>query len=84
VVIANAVPLDAQIDPQLHERALAGGLAAAAEQRITGKAVTPFLLDYFRGATGGASLGVNRRIVLDNARVAARIAVALAGRRSSL
>jgi pseudouridylate synthase len=52
-------------------------LWAAGEQGIRCKAVTPFLLDYFRVHTGGASLRVNLELVRANARLAARIAAAL-------
>src|SRR5437588_6837374 len=59
VVIANPVALADQLDPDLHTRVLNDGLAAVREQGIRGKAITPFLLDYFRVHTGGASLQVN-------------------------
>jgi pseudouridine-5'-phosphate glycosidase len=45
---------------------------------VSGKAVTPFLLAHFHNATGGQSLAVNVRIILRNAALAARIAVASA------
>ena len=44
---------------------------------MRGKDVTPFLLDRFAAETEGKSLLVNRRIILRNASLAARIAVAL-------
>jgi pseudouridine-5'-phosphate glycosidase len=78
VVVANPLPVDEQLDPELHERVLREGLAAAREQGIAGKDVTPFLLDRFHRETGGASLEANIRLVLRNATLAARIAVALA------
>jgi pseudouridine-5'-phosphate glycosidase len=78
VVLANPVPAAEQLDPDLHRRTLDSGLAAAAQAGVTGKAVTPFLLDHFRRETGGDSLRVNSRLILSNARLAARIAVALA------
>jgi pseudouridine-5'-phosphate glycosidase len=53
------------------------GLWAVGERHIRGKAVTPFLLDYFREHTGGASLRVNLVLVKANARLATKIAVAL-------
>src|SRR5947209_4636812 len=59
VVIANPVRPEDQLDPDLHARVLAEGLAAIREQRIRGKAITPFLLDFFRTHTAGASLEVN-------------------------
>lgn len=77
VVIANPVATSDQLDPDLHWRVLNDGLAAVREQRIRGKAVTPFLLEYFRIHTGGASLQVNLNLVKANARLAAQIAAAL-------
>jgi pseudouridine-5'-phosphate glycosidase len=77
IVIANPIPLADQLDPALHERVLTAGLAAAQARGLRGKGVTPFLLDYFRAETGGASVKVNLQLVRNNARLAARIAGAL-------
>lgn len=78
LVLSNALPPDEQLDPELHDRTLAEGLARLAAEGITGKAVTPFLLSHFHSATGGRSLAVNVRVILRNAALAARIAVAFA------
>jgi pseudouridine-5'-phosphate glycosidase len=75
-VVANPLPPDEQLDPQLHDRVLAEGLRRLRAEGIAGKAVTPFLLDHLNAATGGASLRVNIRLVLRNAELAARIASA--------
>ena len=48
---------------------------------IRGKDMTPFLLEHFHRETKGASLAANVRIILRNAALAARIAVAFAGAR---
>jgi pseudouridine-5'-phosphate glycosidase len=77
VVVAHPLPPDEQLDPDLHERALASGLAAAERDSISGKDVTPFLLEHFHRETGGASLEANVRLVVRNAELAARIASAL-------
>jgi pseudouridine-5'-phosphate glycosidase len=76
IVVANPLEVEEQLDPELHDRVLAAGLAAAAERRVTGKDMTPFLLDWFHRETGGASLEVNVRLVRRNAALAARIAAA--------
>lgn len=76
LVLANPLPTDQQLDPALHDRTLATGLNLLAEQNITGKAVTPFLLGHFHASTEGRSLAVNIRIILRNAALAAQIAVA--------
>ncbi|AVT30609.1 MULTISPECIES: pseudouridine-5'-phosphate glycosidase [unclassified Plantactinospora] len=80
LIVANPLPTDEQLDPALHDRTLADGLARLAAGGVTGKAVTPFLLAHFHSATEGASLAVNVRIILRNAALAARIAVAAADR----
>lgn len=79
VAVANPLPVDQQLDPQLHERALNDAIAAADEAGVRGKAVTPFLLDHIQRATEGASLEANIRAVTGNVDVAAQIAIALAG-----
>lgn len=53
-------------------------LARATKNGITGKAVTPYLLSEILDITKGESLKANIALVENNARLAARIAVALA------
>ena len=48
-----------------------------ATRGVTGKAITPFLLDCVRKATGGRSLIANRALIVANARLAAEVAAAL-------
>jgi pseudouridine-5'-phosphate glycosidase len=79
IVVANPLPADQQLDPALHDRVLAEGLAAAEAAGVAGRDVTPFLLDRFHRGTGGASLEANVRLVLRNAALAGRIAVAATG-----
>jgi pseudouridylate synthase len=78
VVVANPLPPDEQLDPALHDRVLAEGFAAAERAGISGKDVTPFLLDFLSRESGGESLEANVRLVVRNAALAARIAVELA------
>jgi pseudouridine-5'-phosphate glycosidase len=80
VVVSNPLPLDEQLDPALHDRVLAEGLAGLDRDGITGKAVTPYLLAHFHEATEGASLEVNIQVILRNAALAGQIAVAHAAR----
>ena len=76
VVVANPLPVGEQLDPALHDRVVAEGLAAAATAGVSGKEITPFLLDFLQRETGGASLEANVRLVERNASLAAEIAVA--------
>jgi len=78
VVLANPLPTALQLDLQLHDQTLAAGLELLRTQGITGKDVTPKLLEFFHNATHGASLRVNVDLVLSNATLAGQIAVALA------
>jgi pseudouridylate synthase len=77
LVVANPLPPDQQLDPALHDRVLAAGLAAAESAGVTGKDATPFLLDFLARETGGKSLEANVRLVIRNAGLAARIAAEL-------
>ncbi|WP_410812424.1 pseudouridine-5'-phosphate glycosidase [Micromonospora sp. 067-2] len=84
LIVANPLPIDEQLDPELHDRTLAEGLARLDRDGVTGKAVTPYLLAHFHSATEGASLTVNVRIILRNATLAAQIAVAAAARSTAV
>jgi pseudouridylate synthase len=78
LLVANPLPPQDALDQQLHDWTLDRGMAASAAAGVTGKDVTPFLLDWFHRETGGASLTANIRIILNNASLAAQIAVAAA------
>jgi pseudouridine-5'-phosphate glycosidase len=78
IVVANPLPADQQVDPELHDLVLAEALAAAAAEGIRGGATTPFLLDRFHRDTRGATLEANVALVRRNAELAARIARAVA------
>jgi len=80
LVVANPVDLAQQLDPDEHERVLAEGLERARAAGVTGKAVTPFLLDHLHRATDGRSLEVNIAVARGNAAVAGAIAAAWAAR----
>jgi pseudouridylate synthase len=78
LVVANPLAPEEQLDPVLHDQALASGLALLRRDGITGKAVTPHLLAHFHEATGGRSLAANVHIILRNATLAAQVSAALA------
>jgi pseudouridine-5'-phosphate glycosidase len=74
MVLANPIAPSDELDRALHDRVLASGLAAADEVGVTGKDVTPFLLDWFHRETHGASLTANVALVRSNALLAAQVA----------
>jgi pseudouridine-5'-phosphate glycosidase len=76
LLVANPIGPGEQLDPAEHERVLAEGLDLAREQGVTGKAVTPFLLDHLHRATDGRSLEVNVAVARGNAAVAGAVAAA--------
>jgi pseudouridine-5'-phosphate glycosidase len=78
-VLAQPVPAADELDAGLHDRLLTGGLAELARRGVTGKDVTPALLEHFHAASGGASLRTNLALVRANAELAADVAVVLAG-----
>ncbi|MBY6200303.1 pseudouridine-5'-phosphate glycosidase [Maritalea mobilis] len=78
-LVANPIPLEAEIPADRLAPLIAQAQAEADAQGIAGKAVTPFLLQRLFELTEGQSLEANIALVLNNARLAARIARALLG-----
>ena len=76
VLVANPVPASAEIPAAELKAAINAALQQAEQKGVRGKAVTPFLLDYIRTDTSGRSLAANKALVLNNARLAAEIAMA--------
>lgn len=76
-LIANPVPEADEIPQSKLAPVIDAALHAAEAQGISGKAVTPFLLQQIFEATGGRSLATNIALVRNNARLAAGIAQAL-------
>jgi len=67
-------------DPSLDiEPILAEAVGRVRDQGIRGQAVTPAVLDLVHELSGGRSIEVNRRLIADNAGLAAEVAVAYAG-----
>ena len=71
MLVTNPIPQQYAMDKAVIDKAIDQALAESHEQGIHGKETTPFLL------TGGDSLESNIQLVLNNARVAAKTAVAL-------
>lgn len=76
-LVVNPIPAVDEISYHEISPAIERAIAEAAEQGITGKDVTPFLLERVLAATEGRSLEANIALVLNNARLAAEIAVAM-------
>ncbi len=78
LVVANPIPAAQEIPAAEIAGHIESALAEAAAQGIAGKAVTPFLLARLEQLTGGRSLEANVALVVNNAGLAAAIAVAYA------
>ncbi|MGW3961304.1 pseudouridine-5'-phosphate glycosidase [Amycolatopsis sp. NPDC005003] len=78
VLLANPIPEASEMDRELHDRLLAEGLALVEAQGVHGADVTPVLLEHFHTASGGVSIDANEALVLNNAKLATEVAVALA------
>lgn len=76
-LVANPIPPDAEIPADILAPIIAAAQADAAHFRITGKAVTPYLLQRIYEQTQGRSLTANVALVRNNARLAAKIALAM-------
>lgn len=75
VLIANPVPPQFEVSKEEMEVHILQALAAADENNVKGKQVTPFLLQYIAEHTKGESLEANISLILHNAKIGAGIAV---------
>jgi pseudouridine-5'-phosphate glycosidase len=78
LIIANPIPPEHAMPHERINAAIDQALSEAAAQGIQGKNITPFLLTRVVELTGGDSLQSNIALVLNNARLAAKVAVAYA------
>jgi pseudouridine-5'-phosphate glycosidase len=78
VVIANPIPVEFALDGGAIGDIIARAVEAADRESIGGKELTPYLLSRIEELTGGDSLQANIQLMLNNARVGADIASALA------
>lgn len=78
VVIANPVPVEAAMDRVVVDRLISKAISEADLQGISGKELTPYLLQRIEQLSGGESLDANIALMLNNARLGAEIAKARA------
>lgn len=77
VLIANPIPEEFALDPELIGRGIERALEEAKAQNIRGKRLTPFLLGRLEQLTDGKSVEANVALAENNARLAGELAVAL-------
>lgn len=73
-------PVSAGLEPDELADWLAAARAGAAEEGVTGRDATPYLLDALAHLSDGRSVEVNARLLRENAVLASEIAIALAPR----
>lgn len=77
MLVANPIPEQYAMDEERINSAIAEALAEADQKGVSGKKITPFLLDKVQKLTGGDSLESNIELVFNNAILASRIAAEL-------
>lgn len=77
LLVTVPVPFEFEVPATLLESALNEALDQAAQQLVTGRQLTPFLLSHMAQASRGATLDANIALLENNARVAGEIACAL-------
>lgn len=77
ILVGNPIPKEYEMPKAMADRAIDIAVKKAEENGIKGKQLTPFLLALVKEMTGGMSLDSNIQLVYNNARVAAKTAVAL-------
>ena len=74
MVVTNPIPEEYSIDSSKIANVINDALKEMKLKKVTGKRTTPFLLSKVAEKTGGDSLEANIQLVLNNARLAAKIA----------
>jgi pseudouridine-5'-phosphate glycosidase len=77
IVVANPIPKEFSLDRKYIDGIIKKALNKADEKNIKGKDITPFLLKEIGDITDGKSLDANIALVINNADLAAKIAVQL-------
>ncbi len=84
MLLVQPPPAEVALDAGDVERWIAEALEAARARGVRGGAVTPYLLSAVARASGGRTLAANIGLIVNNARTAARIAVARGRQRGTL
>lgn len=77
MLIACPIPEADEIPYEKMDKVIVQALSECREKGVTGKRITPFLLDRVKQLTDGNSLEANIRLVLNNADIGSKIAVEL-------
>jgi pseudouridine-5'-phosphate glycosidase len=78
VLIANPIAEEYDLGADVVNKAVLQAIEKAGQHGVRGKELTPFLLSEIKSITKGSSLESNIELVLSNAKLGAKIAVAMA------
>jgi pseudouridine-5'-phosphate glycosidase len=78
LILANPIPAESALDAAMIDARIMEAIRQAEQEGVSRKALTPFLLQRIFELTDGRSLEANIALVLNNAAVAAELAVAVA------
>ncbi|MEO0636274.1 MAG: pseudouridine-5'-phosphate glycosidase [Pseudomonadota bacterium] len=79
-VVVNPIDQADALDADVERKLIEDALSEAARQGVSGKASTPFVLGHVHAHSGGRTVKANVALVRSNARLAARLAVAMSDR----
>lgn len=77
MLVTNPIPEEYSMDKAVIDAAIDRAVSECRQKGIHGKETTPFLLARIKDLTGGDSLEANIALVLNNARLAARVAACM-------
>jgi pseudouridylate synthase len=75
ILLVQPPPAALALDAAEVDAWIVDGIAAAAAGDVRGSSVTPFVLSHIARASGGRALAANIGLIVNNARMAARVAV---------
>jgi pseudouridylate synthase len=81
ILIANPIPVAYEMDARIIQQAIQQAILESETQHIRGAQLTPFLLARVKTITGGDSLKSNIALIINNAKLAAKIAVSYHGQK---
>jgi len=76
ILLVVPPPEESALSKEVVDRAVAEALKDAEAKKITGQAVTPFLLEKVSKLTKGDSMKANLALLENNSRIAAQVAIA--------
>ncbi|MCY7346417.1 MAG: pseudouridine-5'-phosphate glycosidase [Pyrinomonadaceae bacterium] len=77
ILLTVPVPAEFEIEAEELEKIIAEALKLAAENNISGKETTPFLLSQMSSMSAGKTLAANIALLENNAKIAAQVAAAI-------